>query len=559
MKNQLRCFTLNSPEEDEVRMQIQEDGTAGFIESENPERRGVENPSSTERWSIGRSVSSVSTTQRAKQRKKLTPLSSLPLQTCMKRGCKTSICSDEETEDLFGSSAGGLLTPPVINLIPPTPSDVIDDDQFFDINSEEECGTHTSGSECVDSSGSHATGDQESFMGGQDNIEALCGYQESELPLDPPRENSTARDLNENTWFQLVFERNKPLLKDGDRTRDGFARTPSSVVEADKSSSMRSIFQVAPLPRYPRKRSFNTGINLIPFTEQNLDDLNYKDMNPCERLKAELRLLPLITKMDPLLHSRKPVTRTCSLGDVSSARRTFQIPLRHSGKEGSEEEGSPPQRRITVGTNLQGPQIATIDLDTLDLLQLTSVEERENFLSAVYRELHPQDTTTQILDTLLETIGPHDVEKFTAALVNLSNANSQQHSDCVNTPCQFQHRAKLLSPPAAERPSQSRAEEKKMLPSTVNHLTGPPTLEAVNQAVAIEAMLQDEEPLPHQPGYQPTVRQVQPSEEDTEASRATPAWLPELDALLQTMSTQDSQSADPRTNLCWGCGQPGHL
>ncbi|MGH0160973.1 UNVERIFIED_CONTAM: hypothetical protein FKN15_057773 [Acipenser sinensis] len=57
MKNQLRCFTLNSPEDDEVRIQIQEDGSAGDIESENPERRGVEDPSSTERWSIGRSLS----------------------------------------------------------------------------------------------------------------------------------------------------------------------------------------------------------------------------------------------------------------------------------------------------------------------------------------------------------------------------------------------------------------------------------------------------------------------------------------------------------------------
>ncbi|MGH0139115.1 UNVERIFIED_CONTAM: hypothetical protein FKN15_030458 [Acipenser sinensis] len=27
-------------------------------------------------------------------------------------------------------------------------------------------------------------------------------------------------------------------------------------------------------------------------------------MNSCERLKAKLRLLPLITKMDPLLHSQ---------------------------------------------------------------------------------------------------------------------------------------------------------------------------------------------------------------------------------------------------------------
>ncbi|MGH0130749.1 UNVERIFIED_CONTAM: hypothetical protein FKN15_043440 [Acipenser sinensis] len=37
-------------------------------------------------------------------------------------------------------------------------------------------------------------------------------------------------------------------------------------------------------------------------------------------------------------------------------------------------------------------------------------------------------------------------------------------------------------------------------------LTGPRTMEeVVYQAVAIEAMLQDEEPLSHQPGHQPTV------------------------------------------------------
>ncbi|MGH0139114.1 UNVERIFIED_CONTAM: hypothetical protein FKN15_030457 [Acipenser sinensis] len=155
------------------------------------------------------------------------------------------------------------MTPPVINLIPPTPSDVIDDDQFFDINSEEECSTDASGSEWVDSSGSHAMVDQESFMGGQDNIEALCWHQESELPLDPPKEGSTARDLNENTRFQLVFEKDKTVIKDGDRTRDGFARTPRSVVEADKSSSIslvRSNFQVAPLPQYPRKSRYKLNL-----------------------------------------------------------------------------------------------------------------------------------------------------------------------------------------------------------------------------------------------------------------------------------------------------------
>ncbi|RXM91636.1 hypothetical protein EOD39_20974 [Acipenser ruthenus] len=74
-------------------------------------------------------------------------------------------------------------------------------------------------------------------------------------------------------------------------------------------------------------------------------------------------------------------------------------------------------------------------------------------------------------------------------------------------------------------------------------LTGP---WVVNQAVAIEAMLQDEEPLPHQPGHQPTVRQVLPSEE-TEACRVTPTWLPEL--VVHT----GPRAAGPRTHLQRQC------
>uniref|UniRef100_W5NGA0 PDZ domain-containing protein n=1 Tax=Lepisosteus oculatus TaxID=7918 RepID=W5NGA0_LEPOC len=79
------------------------------------------------------------------------------------------------------------------------------------------------------------------------------------------------------------------------------------------------------------------------------------------------------------------------------------------------------------GANLRGSHIASIDLEILDLLHVSTPEERECLLSAVYRELHPPDTTTQELDTLLgrKTIGSYNVEKFTAALVNLKEISSK--------------------------------------------------------------------------------------------------------------------------------------
>ncbi|XP_039593982.1 uncharacterized protein LOC120516401 [Polypterus senegalus] len=83
-----------------------------------------------------------------------------------------------------------------------------------------------------------------------------------------------------------------------------------------------------------------------------------------------------------------------------------------------ERNTSPRQRRITIDARLQGRHIATIDLRILDLLQLTSTEEKENLLSAVYRELHPHDMTTQTLDILLGGVGPHDIDTFMEALMN---------------------------------------------------------------------------------------------------------------------------------------------
>ncbi|XP_066507360.1 putative leucine-rich repeat-containing protein DDB_G0290503 isoform X2 [Hoplias malabaricus] len=148
----------------------------------------------------------------------------------------------------------------------------------------------------------------------------------------------------------------------------------------------------------------------------------------------------------------------------------------HSSDDISEDEGSPKQRRITVASyipqsqdqngnfgaqdsnrhraktlaelnveevcqwfssiglekclsfireaELNGSHIACIDLRTLDILQVSGVEEREKLLSAIYKELHPPNTTTEKLDSLLETFGPNNVEKFTAALVSMTKSKS---------------------------------------------------------------------------------------------------------------------------------------
>ncbi|XP_052333411.1 uncharacterized protein LOC118379281 [Oncorhynchus keta] len=81
---------------------------------------------------------------------------------------------------------------------------------------------------------------------------------------------------------------------------------------------------------------------------------------------------------------------------------------------------------------LCGADIASIDLTTLDVLHISSLQEREQLLSAVYRELHPPSMTSQRLDLLLETSDPNDVEKFTAALVNMSKSKSSLQKSCLN-------------------------------------------------------------------------------------------------------------------------------
>lgn len=197
----------------------------------------------TPRCAMARSSSSVSVSQRAARKKKLAPLSSLPLQQRAELGSMNS----EEDSLVFGvgasssagTSDGGLLTPPVINLIPPTPSDVdiADDDQFFDINSEEDSVALTSGSEGVDS---------------------VCSLATGKLETDEDKDGRMTEQVSDQDKPQAddVKVEDHPLsppMKETDETEKEIASVGDSRAERSLQSFLRSTFQVAPLPEYPRK------------------------------------------------------------------------------------------------------------------------------------------------------------------------------------------------------------------------------------------------------------------------------------------------------------------
>lgn len=199
----------------------------------------------TSRSSMARLASSVSACPRALKKKRLKPLSSLPIE-CQAITSTSGEDDEEEEEDslLFESgtestpASGSLLTPPVINLIPPTPSDVVDDDQFFDINSEESV-AHTSGSD-----GSFAASDQESYEGKMESVEA-----EESTEVFTLAENKVSADdvaePEEGPSDESGAEREAVTTREGDK-------------EKIKSWFLRCAYQVAPLPEHPQKSESNS-------------------------------------------------------------------------------------------------------------------------------------------------------------------------------------------------------------------------------------------------------------------------------------------------------------
>ncbi|XP_061646468.1 uncharacterized protein LOC133485982 [Phyllopteryx taeniolatus] len=379
---------------------------------------------------MGRSASSVSTCLRALTKKPLQHLSSLPLQPRARlANPSTSWEEHEEEEDhfLFGSgndstpTSGSLLAHCEINLIPPTPSDVIEDDQFFDENSEES---------------------DSSFADYEENVEtkeATLGLRltESEMILDK------ALDSEADKCDQLAEEREMIKDKDGDE---------------QKSKAMLSRFyQVDPLPVLPQK--CNTGIKPLPFTELNLGDLSNSDVSCFDMLKTLVGLPALkAPTMDAFTRQRKPITRSFSLGDTQTGSATFHALTQTSDQQQQHGKRSPRQRRTTVAScvskckdqngnfpektvnrpeakslrqrntnetcqwftsiglqkclpfiqeaNLCGADIVSIDVRILDTLHINTLKDKEQLLSAIYNELHPPSTFGSFGYNHVETFMP---------------------------------------------------------------------------------------------------------------------------------------------------------
>lgn len=191
----------------------------------------------TPRNSMSRSASSVYACSRALKKKRLKPLSSLSVQPRAKAAVTSSNGEDDEQEDevLSGSKLDpeNFLTPPVINLIPPTPSDFAEIDKFFEMN--EESVTHTTG---IDGSVAACDQDEDKTKSVEtEQPKKVCVLAESTANSEVEPERGLRDELGEQR--EAVSIKNK---------------------EKTKGELFRSTFQVAPLPELQEKSESNSFI-----------------------------------------------------------------------------------------------------------------------------------------------------------------------------------------------------------------------------------------------------------------------------------------------------------
>lgn len=221
----------------------------------NPNFSLSEEESPGQSSSTVRSASSASACYRALKKRRLKARTSLPIHPPAEWTGSVPNEDDQDEVDeedpmLFESgtdstpASRSLLTPPVINLIPPTPSDVVDDDQFFDINSEEESVAHALGSE-----GGYAMGDQETY---EERVESV-----------EPEEVKKEGELAES---QFIDNKSEPDGVQDNESREEGEAFPVKEEEEEKPKRrfLHSAYQVAPLPEYPRKSESNTEVCWCP-------------------------------------------------------------------------------------------------------------------------------------------------------------------------------------------------------------------------------------------------------------------------------------------------------
>ncbi|XP_047206963.1 uncharacterized protein LOC124858793 [Girardinichthys multiradiatus] len=200
-------------------------------------------------------------------------------------------------------------------------------------------------------------------------------------------------------------------------------------------------------------------------------------------MKTELDQLPNPALMDAFTFRKRLLMRSCSLGETTTQTSAFHTST-ESIEQSKERKGLPRERRITIASyethsvdqngniaekdlhkqeakslselsteevcqwftsvglqkclplireaKLCGSDIASVDANTLDILHISSLEDRERLLSAIYNELHPPSTITQTLESLLESLGPNNVESFTASMASMRRSTSSTHVSCLN-------------------------------------------------------------------------------------------------------------------------------
>lgn len=202
------------------------------------------------RNSMARSASLVSACPKALKKRRLKSLSSLPLQpqTILGSPITSREDDDEEEEDMLlyesgtnsTQASGSLLAQPVIHLIPPTPSDVAEDDQFFDINSEESV-AHMSGSD-----GGFVAKDGENCEKRTERVEA-----EESLEEFPQAENmvnvDSAAEPEEGQSDHFAEEKDALPTAEGDKQKT-------------RQRLLRNSYQVAPLPEHPQKSESSCAV-----------------------------------------------------------------------------------------------------------------------------------------------------------------------------------------------------------------------------------------------------------------------------------------------------------
>lgn len=416
----------------------------------------------TPRKSTARSFSSSSLCSRGPKKKGLKILSALVVQPEVLPTAAISSKQGDEAEEENGvdgtSGSGDFLTAPIINLIPPTPSNVVDDGRFFDSNIDE-CVSHSS-----ESDGRSVADSQDTNCSVETEV-SKNGFRLAEGSVETTENKpSEGGGLSHEFGDQGESVHHKQL--DKDKSGRGF---------------LSNVYKVAPLPEFPKKWGNYTGINFLSFTEHNLDDLSASDLSCADMLKKQLDQVPNTPRMDEFTFRRRPLLRSCSLGETKAQSSAYHTSTR-TADQCLERKGSPQQRRINVSSydlrsvdqngnfdekhlykqeakslnelsteevcqwftsiglnkclplireaKLCGSDIASVDANTLDILHISSLDDRERLLSAVYHELHPPSTSTQTLDALLVSLRPKNIETFTAALASMSRSTSSPHLSC---------------------------------------------------------------------------------------------------------------------------------